>query len=63
VFVRSKLEDQKKAIDLLVKTANKEKKIGYVYDDPESEIYKYVIENYKGNFDFFFRYPVKGKEA
>ena len=70
VFGRKEtIDTQKEYIDMLVRTrtfdkSNKEKnKIGYVYDSEESEIYKYINENYRDSFDFFYRYPLKGEEA
>ena len=69
LFGRSQqVEQQKQLIDFLVRTRStkekeKDKKIGYVYDSKESEIYKYIYENYRGDFDFFYRYPLKGEEA
>lgn len=53
----------KEVIDIMVKTMDNEQKIGYVYDDENSDIYKYIKENYKDKFDFFYKYPVKGEEA
>lgn len=70
VFGRTQnIQQQKDYIDFLVRTRNKDEKnnkknkIGYVYDSKESEIYKYIYENYRGEFDFFYRYPLKGEES
>lgn len=63
VIYRKNLDAQKEAINLLLKTANKDKRIGYVYDDENSEIYRYVKDNFEDEFDFFYKYPVKGEEA
>lgn len=49
-------EDAKKSIDLIFKTATEP--VGFMYSDENSQVYKYLTDNYEGKFT-----PFKGSDA
>lgn len=46
------LKELKPDIELMINTLKPDEKIGYIYSDVNSPIYKYLFENYKDKIDF-----------
>ena len=61
VKVVEKFEDAKTTIDNIFKTAND--KVGFIYHDENSELYKYLMENYKDKVDAKHINHAQGREG